>query len=34
MSSDGLRSVVSYNVCYSTRICCVNGLGGYKCYDT
>ena len=24
----------SYNVCYTTRICCVNGLGGYKCYDS
>ena len=24
----------SYNVCYSERICCVNGLGGYRCYDS
>jgi hypothetical protein len=22
------------NYCYSKRICCVNGLGDYKCYDS
>ena len=24
----------SDNVCYKYRTCCVNGQGGYKCYDS